>query len=95
MIKLRTPTDQELADALCYIEREFVIRDGLISGEHWAEGLAMHDAVAYFPASADHIAQVRAVRPQLSESAWIGIAERADYLRFSEAMAPRFSEVIP
>jgi hypothetical protein len=38
--KARMPTPDELARAFMYIEREYVLKDGRIDMEQWAEGLA-------------------------------------------------------
>ncbi len=78
------PTIEELAEALAYIEGEFRLADGKITGEMWAEGLAEtqhrgirlgRDGKSYYTPL------VREMKGQLSAKEWQEIADRAQYLR--------------
>lgn len=95
MLKHRLPTEQELTTALVYIEREFVINDGLIHSEHWIEGLAFGGACALSCCAADEhfLGLARAVKPQLTELQWLDLAAAADNFRLEQCMPRRFSEV--
>jgi len=83
----RTPTDQELADALRYITNEYTLADGGIDGEMWAEGLAF----SRYPAGYAALEGARSMKAQLTDHQWQEIAARADYLRFEQGEAPRFA----
>ena len=82
----RTPTEQEIADAYRYIDREYMVEDGRIDGEQWAEGLAF----ALYRGSEHELAIAREVRPQLTDDQWRVIAARADYLRLDQCLGPLF-----
>lgn len=88
-VTTRPPTIAELADAFAYVEAEFVIKDGHVDGEHWAEGLANARPGRGRDDRYQRVA--REIYPQLSAEKWQGITARADYLRARESEAPRFS----
>lgn len=82
----RMPTIDELARAYRYIENEFVIKDGRISSEHWAEGLAFGN----YAGDSDDKHQAREALKQLPHAEWLRIAERANYLARRQSEAPRY-----
>lgn len=84
----RMPTDAELASAWRYIEREYTLKEGVVDGEQWAEGLAFGD----YEGTADDRATVAEMKPQLTEVQWRSIAYRADYIRADQGIAPKFTE---
>ena len=84
--KARIPTVDELARAFNYIENEFVIKEGRISGEHWAEGLAF----GRYAGDADDKLQAKEALKQLSAAKWLHIAERANRLLVEQGEAPRY-----
>lgn len=84
--KARMPTVDELARAFRYIENEFVIKEGRISGEHWAEGLAFG---RYAGDSEDKL-QAKEALKQLSAAKWLHIAERANRLAVEQGEKPRY-----
>ena len=84
--KARMPTIDELARAFRYIENEFVIKEGRISGEHWAEGLAF----GRFEGDSEDKHQAREALKQLPRAEWLRIAERANYLSREQGEAPRY-----
>jgi hypothetical protein len=81
----KPPTVDRIARAFGYIEREFTLKDGIIDGEMWAEGLAFHG-----PDRPDefHLEQARAARSQLTDDQWVDIAARAQYLRMEQGLSP-------
>jgi hypothetical protein len=84
--KARMPTIEELARAFAYIEVEFVIKDGRIDGEHWAEGLAF----GKYAGDADDKRQAKEALKQLPHAEWLRIVERANYLAQEQGDAPRY-----
>ena len=84
--KARMPTVDELARAYRYIESEYVIKNGLISGEQWAEGLAF----GRYAGGADDKLQAREALKQLSDGKWLRLAERANYLALEQGEAARY-----
>lgn len=87
----RKPTEQEIAEALRYIEAQFVLRpdaDGKVRLDevHWVEALAYGPARIGFPALPEHVTQAREVYPQLSEMAWRCLAASADRERANQCM---------
>ena len=84
--KARMPTLDEIARALRYIEREFVIKGGRIDGEHWAEGLAF----GKYAGDAEDKLQAKEALKQLPHAEWLRIAERANYLAREQDEAPRY-----
>lgn len=87
----RVPTIDELASALRYIEGEFRLKDGMITGEMWAEGLANGRAIKD-PDHSEYVADARDMLPQLSDSAWRAITRHADRIRADDfGEAPRYA----
>lgn len=84
--KARMPTVDELACAFRYIDREYVIKNGLISTEQWAEGLAF----GRFAGDADDKLQAKEALKQLSAGKWLRVAERANYLSLEQGDAARY-----
>lgn len=84
--KARMPTIDELARAFRYIENEYVIKNGRIDSERWAEGLAF----GRYAGDATDKAQAKDALRQLSSGEWLRIAERANYLARDEGQAPRY-----
>lgn len=85
--KARVPTIDELAHAFSYIEREYVIKEGRIDGEQWAEGLAFGQRYAI---DVEDTRQAQAAAAQLSRGAWLRIAERANHLARDQGEAARY-----
>ena len=84
--KVRTPTIDELARALRYIENEYVIKDGRIDMEQWAEGLAF----GRYAGDAENKHQAKEAFKQLPHAAWLRAAERANYLAHEQGEAARY-----
>ena len=84
--KARVPTIDEIARAIRYIENEYVLEDGRIDGEQWAEGLAF----GRYAGDADTKLQAKEVFKQLSHAAWLELAERANYLAREQDETPRY-----
>lgn len=84
--KARMPTIDELSRALRYIEHEFVIRDGRIDGEQWAEGLAF----GRHAGDAEGKLLAKEALEQLPRAAWLRLAERANYLAQQQGEAARY-----
>jgi len=85
--KARMPTIDELARAFSYIEREFVIKEGRIDMEQWAEGLAFGQR---YCADEEDKRQAKEALKQLSRAVWLRAAERANYLLREQGEAPRY-----
>lgn len=85
--KTRVPTVDELACALSYIENEFLLEDGQIDGEQWAEGLAF----GRYPGCERDKVAAGEILPQLSRSEWARLTARADHLAEGEGMQPKFA----
>lgn len=85
--KARMPTIDELARAFSYIEREYVIKNGRIDMEQWAEGLAFGQRYA---ADAEDKRQAKEMLNQVSAATWLRAAERANYLSREQDEAPRY-----
>jgi hypothetical protein len=84
--KARLPTIDELARALRYIEHEYVIKEGRIDAEQWAEGLAF----GRYAGDAEDKRQAREALKQLPRGTWLRIAERANYLAREQGEAARY-----
>ena len=84
--KARMPTVDELARAFRYIENEYVIKDGRIDMEQWAEGLAF----GRYAGDADDKRQAKAMIDQVSAATWLRAAERANRLAREQDEAPRY-----
>ena len=84
--KARVPTIDEIARAFRYIEVEFVIKGGRISGEHWAEGLAF----GTYAGGTEDKRQAKEAFKQLPHAEWLRLAERANYLGQEQGEAPRY-----
>lgn len=91
----RSPTEQEIADAIRYIEAEFVLKpDG--AGEihldevHWTEGLAFGPG-RQMPGDESHRISARQVMPQLSDFQWKCLAASADRERSNQGMATLYT----
>jgi hypothetical protein len=94
----RKPTEREIAEALRYINAEFVLKpdaDGAVHLDevHWIEGLAYGPARVGFPACPEHVAQAREVYPQLSDVAWTCLAASADRERVNQDMPALYSSL--
>lgn len=85
--KARMPTVDELARAFRYIENEYVIKDGRIDMEQWAEGLAF----GRYAGDAEEKRQAKAMMDQVSASTWLRAAERANFLAREQGEAPRYT----
>ena len=85
--KARMPTLDEIARALRYVEAEYVIKDGKVDGEQWAEGLAFGQRIA---ADAEDKARAKEVVGQFPDGAWMRVAERADYLAREQGEPARY-----
>lgn len=85
--KARAPTLDEIARALEYVEREYVIKNGHVDAEQWAEGLAF----GRYAADAENKRRAKEVIGQLSTGEWRRIAERANYLARQQGEAERYS----
>lgn len=84
--KARMPTIDELARALSYVEREYVIREGRVDMEQWAEGLAF----GRYPGDAEDKRRARELVGQVSAATWLRAAERANHLAQEQGEAPRY-----
>ena len=84
--KARMPTVDELARAFRYIENEYVIKDGRIDMEQWAEGLAF----GRYAGDADDKHQAKEMFKQASASTWLRTAERANHLAREQGEDPRY-----
>jgi hypothetical protein len=87
----RKPTVQEVAEALRYVECEFVLTpdaDGKVHLDslHWVEALAFGVARVGFPALPMHEEQAREVYPQLTDFQWTDLAAKADAERWNQHM---------
>jgi len=87
--KARLPTLGELAHAYSYIEREYVITDGRIDAEQWAEGLAFGQRSSVDTSDKRHAEDALG---QLSVGKWLRIAERANYLAREQGEAARYDK---
>ena len=85
--KARVPTIDELARAFSYVEREYVIKDGRIDMEQWAEGLAFGQRYA---ADAEDKHQAQEMLKQQPQATWLRAAERANRLSREQDEAPRY-----
>jgi len=86
----RAPTEAEVAEALRYIEAEFVLapdQDGQIHLDetHWTEGLAFGPGRG-FPACDHHVDRAREVIPQLTTFQWQSLAACADRERSNQCL---------
>lgn len=86
--KARLPTLAELAHAYSYIEREYVISDGRIDAEQWAEGLVFGQRSSVDTSDKRHAEDAFG---QLSVGKWLRIAERANYLAREQGETPRYT----
>jgi hypothetical protein len=77
-MKLRSPSDEEIAKALHYVLNEFTLADGRIDGEQLAEGFAF-GRPEYV--DAEDRAQARALRPAFTEAQWESILARSEWLK--------------
>lgn len=84
--KARMPTLDELARAFRYIENEYVIKDGRIDMEQWAEGLAF----GRYAGDAEEKRQAKEMLKQQPHAAWLRAAERANRLAREQDEAPRY-----
>lgn len=87
----RIPTEQEIGEALRYVECEFVLKidaDGraMMDDVHWTEALAFGPGRVGFPALPLHVEQARYVLPQLTEFQWLDLAARAESYRLDQHM---------
>ncbi|HSX23393.1 MAG TPA: hypothetical protein VLE97_11520 [Gaiellaceae bacterium] len=85
--KARMPTVDELARALSYVEREYVIGDGRVDMEQWAEGLAF----GRYAGDAEDKRRARELLDQVPAATWLRAAERANYLAREQGESPRYS----
>lgn len=70
------PTLDELASALSYIRSEWVLEDGWIDSEQWAEALAF----ARYRGEPDDYRDARECEAQLTPRQWADIAARAAHM---------------
>lgn len=84
--KARMPTIDEMARALRYVENEYVIKDGRVDMEQWAEGLAF----GRYAGDAEDKRRAKEMLGQVSAATWIRAAERANYLAREQGDAPRY-----
>jgi hypothetical protein len=92
----RKPTEQEVAEALRYIECEFVLHPDVngvvhIDAMRWTEALAYGPARVGFPALPLHVEQAREVYPQLTDAQWTDLAACADRERANQEMPTLYS----
>jgi predicted phosphoribosyltransferase len=73
----RLPTLAELAHAFSYVEREFSLRDKKISGEMWAEGLALGQRSSV---DLEDQWQAEDALEQLDAASWLQVTSRANAL---------------
>lgn len=85
--KARLPTVEEIARAFLYIENEYVLKDGRVDSEQWAEGLAFGRSRDI---DSEDKRRAKEVLAQLSSGKWMRIAERANYLAREQNEAPRY-----
>lgn len=85
--KARMPTIDELARAYSYIVGEFVLKEGIIDMEQWAEGLAFGQRHTI---DAEARRQAKEALKQLPQAAWLRAAERANYLAQQQGEAARY-----
>jgi hypothetical protein len=96
-ITYRKPTEQEVAEALRYIEAEFILTpdaEGQVHLDevHWTEALAYGPARVGYPACPHHVAQAREVYPQLTDFQWSCLAACADRERVNQCMPTLYTE---
>jgi len=84
--KARMPTIDEMARALRYVENEYVIKDGRVDMEQWAEGLAF----GRYAGDAEDKRRAKEMLDQVSTATWIRAAERANYLAREQGDEPRY-----
>jgi hypothetical protein len=84
--KARMPTIDEIARAYAYLENEYVIKDGRVDMEQWAEGLAF----GRYAGDAEDKRQAREMLKQQPPGVWLRAAERANYLAREQDEAPRY-----
>jgi len=84
--KARMPTIDEIARALRYVENEYVIKNGRIDMEQWAEGLAF----GRYAGDADDKRQAKEAFQQLPSAAWLRAADRANYLAREQGDVARY-----
>ena len=84
--KARMPTIDEIARAFRYVENEYVIKDGRIDMEQWAEGLAF----GRYAGDAEEKRQAKEMIKQQPQAAWLRAAERANRLSREQDEAPRY-----
>ncbi len=85
--KARLPTIDELARALTYIEREYVLREGRADMEQLAEGLAFGQRSSI---DSEDKRRAKEMFEQVSSGTWLRVAERANYLSREQNEAPRY-----
>ena len=78
-----TPTLDEFASALSYIRSEWVLEDGWIDSEQWAEALAF----ARYRGESDDYRGARECEAQLTPRQWSHIAARAEHMRACDGFA--------
>lgn len=81
--QLAAPSVEDIASAYEYITREFMISDGFIHSEMWAEGLAFGSCRP----SADDLRVAAEALPQLTTEQWILIAHHAQRMRLTGGFA--------
>ena len=84
--KARLPTIDELARAFRYIENEYVIKDGRLDMEQWAEGLAF----GRYAGDAEAKRHAKEAFKQVPSAAWLRAADRANYLAREQGEDPRY-----
>lgn len=75
---------ETIADAFDYIRNEWVLEDGRIEAEQWAEGFAFSRV-----GQADQSAHVAAkeLRLQLTPQQWDALIARGDHMRLTDGYA--------
>jgi hypothetical protein len=86
--KARLPTVDELARAFRYIKNEYVLKDGRVDMEQWAEGLAF----GRYAGDLEDKHQAKAALEQVSAATWLRTAERANYLTREQGEAARYDK---
>lgn len=86
------PTDEILAYALRYIDREFVITDERVDCEMIAEGLALGPYHRYSALEEWELERAKKFAPEFTDDVWWNLRARADFLRTVHYNLPRMYE---
>lgn len=84
--KARMPTVDEVARALRYVEREYVIKGDRIDVEQLAEGLAF----GRYAGDTDEKRRAKMMLDDVSAATWLRATERANHLAREQGEAARY-----